>query len=479
MKARRAWLAVLTTASFARLAVAGAQTAYYDVESGLPRCVSSAADASDGVLLFWDESIHFSRPIYAVSLSDPRFGGLRANGGCSVWPSYLKAVKANDGWMVPRSALPSGARPPVLAGGRYSLPEAVRVRLRDAARGSNVFLQGVTGAQFLARRPLADFTREQNRRYTHAFGAGYSADIFKAWLEAQPRNAAFKVRILEAIQRSQNRRLAVSTATRLRGYTVLINQGFLQTPRKNRLAPFLRELSALGIAHRVVFNPVGTIEANTAAFASELEDELRWSRHGPSRGVIVVGASKGVPEMLGAIASLHARDPALVRGIAAVVSLAGLFEGSYLADWAQGFPQMIGVPLMLAGDLADAGLPTTLNSAVIDGLTTESVARVTAGFSQRLPDLPYFNFVGVLTGAGVQADLTSLTDGHGADDGFVEYPGTTMPRAWNLHSTDIIFDSGHAILDGFYAGRDLARQDKRHWVFDGIFQAIADEIGAR
>lgn len=477
-----AWLGALCGAS-AQATVPRA--AVYLDAGGLPRCVTHPSDSSDGLLLIWNADVLYGRLVYAVSTRDFRLRGAPAT-SCGCWPQMTAIVNSDVAGLGSYPTLPNGAREFALPEGRYSLPPDALAGLVDVRRGSNVALRGVSARTYLAQNPIVEFTREHNRWLARSFGVGYAAEIYRAWLETLPTNADFRARAIATVDRARSGQLERATSERMRGYRVFVAQGYLQTERNPALGPLFAVFDELGIQHRIAsLNPLSPIAPNAASLEAQIADELRRS----DRRVILVGASKGVPELMTALANLNTREPALLLNVAAVVSLAGMFDGSFLVDWASEIPQRWFVGGGLQEGLDSSGLPRDSDLSGFFAMSTASLRAASAFYAPRLPALRYFNFVGILGGDGWarSATISRLQSGlaiprvgsSGGNDGYIEYPGTAMPRTWGLRSTDVVFESSHGILDGWFNGRDLTQARERRATIEGLFVAIADAIESR
>jgi hypothetical protein len=468
------------------------QTAYYDT-NGMLRCLAHPTDPSKSVVFFWNEKNPYPRSVYAATFRQLQYLPVAQENdyfskNCSTWQTYTSAVIQGIAWEGNVGTLVTPGTLSVEPDGTlFTWGSDIEARLAQVRLGSNVY-HDFSGADYLVRYPLADYTREANRTLTKAYGIGFSADIYKAWLERLPRNPEFKSKIEKSIadiQRSGDRPLA----RRIAHYKVLIAQGFMQTAAKNRLQSLIDNLRGLGAEVKMMdFDPVGSIAANVPRFRDQINAELLTGQK-----VILISASKGAPELLTAISQINAANlttPVPMRApgqIAAVITLAGMIEGSFLPDWASGVPQRY----LIKGSLNDGGASSGLVVTDLTGffdMSTASLTKQREIYRATLPRVPYYSFVGVITRDGIARDpeinmlQKSLSiphaDFHGANDGYIEYPGTHLPRSWNLQSTDVVFDSSHSILDGFYYGRDMSQLPTRKLVIESIFQSILDDLGA-
>ena len=458
--------------------------AYYD-SAGFPRCVANPADPTDGILFLWDQNLYFSRPIYGVSLRNPRFAMASTTWpqGCANWPAYEREATRDLLWTSLFDAVPANATRAQLSTGGYAWSAEVAARLAIAASGANVYRGSMTAQDYVARARLPTFTRQLNRSIASRYGAFFAADVYAEWLKTLPRNEAMRARILRHIALERAHREARSVARRFAGYELLFAEGYMQAADASRVRPFYDELDALGARYRKMdYDRVGPLQINSVYFERQLEAALRAD--GPR--AILVGASKGAPEMLMGLARLNAREPALVRRrLAAVISLAGMFEGSFLVDWAGSGIQALFVKSSLSDEAKKAKL--TLDS--LDGfyaMSTASLAAASTQYRASLPNVRYYDCVGVLDGEARDGSIATLqkkltferVGASGGNDGYIEYPGTMMPRSLGLDSTEIVFRSSHVIFDGAFEGYDLMNPSAKRLVVGAVLQAVADDIEA-
>ena len=443
----------------------------------LPRCIPQA---SDGILLVWDETTVYPKDVFTISLSDIQDRGFDLvddlETDCAHWKVFTAAIKENGSL--------SGKGLTRLEGNSLHFSADMATRIAQIRLGAHAYHPEKTGAEYLAHHPISSYTRELNRQLTALYGLGFSGDIYWAYLNSDARTKEIQAEISSQLS-NLNGSTDEKLRRRLSQYLVLFAQGYMQTPASNRLKPLIEELEHLGAAVEVLdFDPLGTVKDNVPRLKASLLGYLKSGRK-----VILAGGCKGVPEMLTALGELSSEHPEVMHQIAASIDLAGMFQGTFLADWASQFPQSLLVGKILAPEAKSVGL----NWVSADGLfsmSTDSIAAQVSEYSPMLfKDIPYFNFVGVLTHDGLAHDpeISMLQksiayqispDGHfqGASDGYIEYPGTTPPSSFGIDSVNIPFEASHAILDGYYQGRDLQRASDRHSVICAIFSVILNRI---
>lgn len=452
----------------------------YDA-TGLPRCIP-AQDGRDALVFFWDEEAPYQKVIHAAAMSQMQFFVQNGDGSpytCANFNTYLYGVDHTGGYVSESwTVLPGAGQKGYQSGGKtYNWSQTIEKGLNLVRLGASVAHPGDNAAQFLARYPIADFTRDYNRKITASYGVGFAADIYKEWLLNQPGNRELLAKIELEIRHVQTQG-STEVSRKLKNYKILIAQGYMQSPTQNRLAPLIKRLESLGADVSVMSDDtVGPILPNMLSFKSQISRELSNGRQ-----LILIAASKGAPEILTAIGQIATEDPRYLKQITAVITMAGMIEGSFLVDWADRFPINMFVKDALKTGSEESRLPLTSTAGFFD-MSTESLAKQSLLYRQRLPNLHYYNFVGVITGDGIakDPDIKMLqqkisiphASAHGGNDGYIEYPGTRFPRSWGLRSRDVVFDSSHAILDGALNGHSM--QTERDSVIDGLFSAVLSD----
>ena len=471
---------VVSSISISAHAETGVDGVVYDA-TGLPRCLPSP-DGKDALVFFWDEAAPYQKVIHGAAMSQMQFFVQNGDGypfTCANFKSYLYGVDHTGGYVSESwTVAPGVGQKGYASGGKtYTWSQTAEKRLNLVRLGASVAHPGDTAAQFLSQYPVADFTRDYNRRITASYGVGFAADIYKEWLLNQPGNRELLSKIELEIRRVQTQG-STDLSRKLKNYKIMIAQGYMQSPTQNRLAPLIKRLQSLGADVSVMSDDtVGPILPNTASFKSQISRELSNGRQ-----LILIAASKGAPEILNAIGQIATEDPRYSKQITAVITMAGMIEGSFLVDWADRFPISMFVKDALKTGSEEAQLPLTSTAGFFD-MSTESLTKQSLLYRKQLPNLHYYNFVGVLTGDGIakDPDIKMLqqkisiphASAHGGNDGYIEYPGTRFPRSWGFRSRDVVFDSSHAILDGSLNGHSM--QTERDSVIDGLFSAVLND----
>jgi hypothetical protein len=239
-----------------------------------------------------------------------------------------------------------------------------------------------------------------------------AAELFARTLGAVPRNREFRVRY--------ERELAVPTLPREASrelFLLVPGWRYRTDPATGAdLAQVQRVLEGLALATRLApIDENGTVEANAAALAAEIE---RLAPDG--RRLILVSTSKGGPETHLALDRL--RQEGRAGQVAAWVNIGGLLHGTAIADHWDTWPRswLAAIGLALGGHHARA-IPTM----------TTAASRVRVAASQ----LPLHVLVLSYIGVPRERDLTDWTRSnyailaeHGPNDGLTLLPDAIVPQ---------------------------------------------------
>ena len=454
---------------------AGANYKIYTDNGNMPRCLVDPKNSQDGLLFLWKEHKQYQRTIFVTRVSSVRnyYDIDHWSRNCSNWQKFNMKAKEDIFWE--RSFPALDLENTVYEG--ISLPEQVLRALAQVARGASIYMEEKSAKEFLEKHPIAHFTKELNQELSAKYGNGFIAELYAAWIEKQRGNEEFRKKILAAIDIAKRGKLP-NLSQVYKNKKFMFAKGYMQSPKNDRIKSFVDELHFHGILADVLqVDPVGTIEKNARAIRAQIEDNLSVGHE-----LILVGASKGMPEVLLALSELKDASK-----IVAVINMSGMIAGSFLIDWMSQFPINFLAERILeqaARDMMD------LRVESFEGLYDMSSARLEElqeKYRSRLPQHPrYYNFVGVLGGSGIakdpsilalQKDVTTTRVGnHGANDGYVEYPGTSISPAWVMHLDELVFHASHIILDGSFAEYNMENIEERRLVLSALFYTISQQM---
>lgn len=448
----------------------GSQTSYD--KGGMPRCI--LAPTGDEILLMWNESERFERQVTGVRVSDIPLA------------EQDKRILHCNSWGILASKVPYGLAEVISV---EKNPFALEIdkdnleRISQVRRGGTVYRKEATAEEFLADHPGLKFNQQANRKLTTQYGVGFVNDIYRSLVNAKPLNQGFQKIIHAKIDLETAGKLP-PLGERFKGYTFLLVSGFMQSPTNDRLAPIQDILKNQGLeAIMAKINPVGGMVENTTLVKNQLVALLDQGKN-----LIVMAGSKGGPELMAALSELHDRLDSKGKGsVKAFASLSSVLEGSFIIDWSLKLPQRLITIKEMEKESKIMGLQWEE-----DGLRSMTADEVDPFLNRyvvgHLPQsLAYFGIMGVPGGNGLIADhdISILQNsivrphltGFGANDGYVEFPGTSLSEKIIPNAYEVVFDSSHIILDGHYEKYDMSQEDQRVFVLNAVFEAMADVAG--
>lgn len=440
---------------------------YFD-EAHMPRCIANASDPSAGLFFSWPKGKLYGRTIKAVAFREnPENISKYEAYGCADWknlqerlPSLGKVLSADE-----------------QSRGGYELSPEVQKALAQIRSGGVVFHEETNAEDFLAAHPIELFTRSVNRELTAKYGLGFTADLYASYVShSSPNNPRFASLVDAKLADSS---FVSAIPSRFANVTMMLANGYMQKEGKDRLHILANDLRAVGI-RTIVFNldSVASIEDNAKSMLTQIQAEIDLGHK-----IILAGGSKGVPELLSALGKLPKSD---MGRVLAVVSFSGLSDGSFLVDWAKRFPFNLIAKILLKQTAKNEEIKLTTFEGLWN-MATDYFSKNYSNVLQALPrDVKYFCLIGVpASGSRIRdAGIASIQNkfvhpflrGYGANDGYVEFPGTTIPRSNGLDVYELTFDAVHGISDGFYKGIDMQLDGNRRAVMNAVFDAIGDVL---
>jgi hypothetical protein len=465
---------------------AGSQTETFD-SNGMPLCLLRA-DGNEFVRLEWKRDL-YERDVYGEKM--PRMGLVAQTGSQEVdlYQTYCQnTVRQDEG-----SASISKSRQKVTAGQTtvlgYTIDDATSALLAQVRVGGIVALAAseATPAQYLAAHPITTYTVELNREITQKYGMGFSAGVYKAFIESQPKNAALKARVMSYVSGIKPLDTDSKIADRFKGYTLAIVRGYAFNLGNNaRYAAMIQDLIDAGFNVKVLDNtPYGTVDDNHTIVLQELKALIAQGQK-----VILIPASKGGPEALSAVSDLATEMGSDFKGVVAVISLSSMVSGSLPVDWAaRPLIWPIIRPILYKEFNKQGGQLTSLS--MMDSFKDMSTSYLTPFYEQHPIAVAkgpiYINLVGTPLGNGLAADpgvlqvqnsviRPFLSKDCGASDGYVEFPGTEVPATDGITSYSLAFDASHVILDGSLEGHSMSDDGSRKVVLTSILSALGDML---
>lgn len=421
------------------------------------RCIANQKAWYKGYLFYWDESKTYSRVVQAVPMEDlQKTFGNRMAVHCKNW-HRLTQLLPNHPELLKN---PFNVERPRL--GAFPITAKDIESLRQAQGGGNEFTT-LTPKEYWERNRKATFTHKDNEELTQRFGPFYSADVFKEWVLDLEGNRDFDARF----RYNFNHQSRLGRLPVIQGVRILVAPGYMEDPKTSRVQQMIRALKDLGL-------DVGTFEMNSLlSLEQNSEDILRsiQKERQEGRKLVLMGASKGSPEILAALIKAEQRHIDTSH-ILAVISLSGTVRGSFLADWILRPTIFKIAEAFLSREARKTGYPF---KSVRPGLESQSSEYLSSYFKERhkmIPkDISYYQLIGVPDRKVVFAKdgffqllLKYLIDTmifpkSYAFDGFLEYPSMVMPTEWDLSVKTVVLNGTHSLTDGEFEGISLSNKE--------------------
>ncbi len=362
----------------------------------------------------------------------------------------------------------------------------------QVALGGNTFRSEDSAEDYLKNHPIRDFSLALNRELTGKYGIAFTSQIYKAWIESQSRNAEFKSKMLDYFEKIKTGNVK-PVKDRYKKHTVFIVKGIAHTLNNNkRFSGLINHIKDMGI--EVVVGetlPFGRLKENEEMLNAQLEPLLAQGKH-----LIVISGSKGSTDVLGAMANFSSRTDGPNRqsgygSFDGMINFSGVIAGAFVTDWITAFPQWdLMVRKLLFSQFNQLGA-NLKSPSELDGFKDLTQKACLSYFKVKAALLPrstqYVSLVGTLLDDGLTKDEDILAvqnevtrkrlSGYGANDGYVEFPGTTFPESWGLNQYTLAVNAGHSIKEGTFEGHDLMDRQEFHTMLEALLQTLGDSLG--
>lgn len=452
--------------------------------SGMPQCVDREVET--GAVLFRYNGDRYTKKVLILNAGFPH--GDTEGRNCENAENW--SPETTLGWRELRGDELTIAGVP--------LDSATLSALAQARNGANTVHEN-TGEEYLTKHPIPEFTRTVNQRMAGKLGMGFTSEVYHAWLEKKPKNAEAKrhfLRLLQRIEQGQQPSLA-ARAAHVRFVMIPGVGGNAQEITQDSPPALLegfgglpRIFKSIGLRfHLLQSATMAPIDDNIAVVLPRIREILS-----SGEDIILIGGSRGLPEMMGVLARLKQEPPANGSGkILGVVNLSGLAAGSLLCDAGVKWP----VPSVVRNLVRAAKLLKIAGSEKISDRNVHAIIEMSSGpmsayFEKLLPevprDVPYLSLVGTRHGNGLadgQPEIRRLQNmlirpiipQAAANDGYVEYPGTDLPEPWGLDSRTLVFNASHMIVDGEYTPEWKFSDPQRGGILlSGLFHMLLDMV---
>jgi len=350
----------------------------------------------------------------------------------------------------------------------------------------------MTAKEYLERYPIQNYTVELNRQLSKKYGPGFSAEIYEEWESQKPQNIRFLNRLLiNADLLAKNPMHNIRSSFQQRKLLLVKGLGH-ELKSAARFEPLTDELTSLGVNYSIVSTQsFDSIAKNGALVMKEIEATLNQGTN-----VILMSLSKGSTEVLWALKSLYEKwhthgKPAHYGKIETSLSMSGVAAGSFLIDWITDDLRFLFAKPQLLKELKKEGLMTS-DLIGLKNLAHKFMDKLVDEINQQVTDkifdttMPFINVVGILDGNGLSTDsyvrdlqeavVRKNLSNFGANDGYIEYPGTTTQDNWSQSKYVLPMKASHAIIDGHLQGMSLSDDQSRRLILGSLLITTIEAI---
>ncbi|MCB9091074.1 MAG: hypothetical protein H6621_11470 [Halobacteriovoraceae bacterium] len=441
------------------------QVRFWKTKGGLIQCIQFSDGNVGGLWFSWNKRQQYRRKISIYRVSSCRFPLEKYNTLASQYNRYRETYFG------------------------IQLPQVVMESLNQVEIGGNVWRVEKTAKEYLKHHPLPFYNIETNRVLTYRYGMGFASELFKEYINSDPRNnmtrKSFIDNYVNQVESTGNQNEENYSEYKI---VIALGLGWSNDPKYLEDLPyyvhmFLDDMKSLGVdLEYVPVDPYGTTFENTQVIEKYLKDHIH-----DSQKIILMSLSKGAPELIRALGRLN--KAGLINedsSLKAYMNISGMISGANIAYLEKYAPKWL---LKIFG-MSDLKEPFLF-------IKPEIMQEFVAPYAHELPNtLKYINLTGILPGDGlIKKDDMAMTDAillnktlklfKGANDGLVEYPGTIIPNAWTENTYTIVMESSHMILDGFITNPktlksyDLFEDQYRKNVYKALFMTTLDLIEDR
>lgn len=353
-------------------------------------------------------------------------------------------------------------------------------------------------ADYLRQNPISKFTVEDNRTLTKQFGPGFAGAIFKAWIESQGSNQSFREVALNKVGFYLAHAEALQTLPSKGKNSIIVVSMGLGWDHRNlaSLAPyiqdFVNEVQSSGLStYFLKRDPYGDTRDNIDEIVPQLKSLLKSGKN-----LILLSLCKGSPEIYGALAKVQgsyldeqrtqANRPLGYGKVTAVLNLSGMIDGTFLADrildneWIRHLAELSSYSYFHT--LQDYGK----SLMALPSATTQEISAIRNQYLVHLPsDALYIDATGVLTKNGLlerSAPLSPVLQANqrlhlvdGANDGFIEHPGTLLPQEISSQHFTLVLEASHMLNDGYFGPYDLMQASVRKAVYATLIDLALEQ----
>ena len=345
----------------------------------------------------------------------------------------------------------------------------------------------MTPAELIEDQGLKVFNTEVNKAISMKYGEYFSASAFKAFVEKDPRNFAFKSYVLDVL-RQKSKKQKIPTHLK-----VIVNTGLgwdtdNYSQQMSHVKNFMDDVRKLGV--EVIFLskfPYAPLEQNIESIKPQLKNLLRNKED----RYILMSLCKGTPELLIATAELVLENPQLKSKIAGFMNMSGMLGGTFFSSDRLDIKSMVEMEKII-----DNKLPSPDSFVKYDreqtiwSLPYISNKRIEANLRPVLK-VDFGNIPAINVSGAIMSDKMSKRSSplqmfliynqlmniySYGNDGFIDVTQTRLPKNMFKNQKSLVIDGSHLLVDGYLAEFDLSQTKNRELFYRGVFESLLMEI---
>lgn len=479
-------------------ASAAGVTVFYDKSTGMPRCMKGEDANQKEVNVFLRyKGDRFQKTVTALKLWNWP--------GCENWESLDKSPKLSGDLNKAKQFTVGNTTTGAFG---LTIPAKVLEAFKQAKVGGSIFRAEATASEYIKKNRLTEYTVPLNRELTRKYGFGFASEVYRKMTEADALNSKLVKEVLANYEKARTGQLS-KVSKRGENLTFVFAPGLGGSPEQPRDAKgniVKRDVSdMMRIAEelQVEFGKRGgeqTVQVLNINANGSMAGNREMIRHqldkllSEGKRIVIIGVCKGMAETVSALGILSPKMNRSGYGeVVGVLNLSGYLGGSRLST----FIASRGPFNFLKWLSARTGGVGPIKKDLLNILPETTEQNVQDMMAEAFPLLPknavYMNLVGIMPGDGtgiigsgkqlqdmvIRKGMEHYQYDYGANDGYIEFPGTVIPRSYGLSSDVLPLHSDHYLITGKFFGLDLTKDAIRKNFYRALFHTMFDRMKAK
>ncbi len=346
----------------------------------------------------------------------------------------------------------------------------------------------MTPEQLVDSAQIKVFNKDLNKVISEHYGAYFSAQTFKAFIEKNEKNKESKNHLLKVLSGQSS---VVKNAKNL-PLKIIVNMGLgwdaenydIQMPH---VKSFIDDIKTLGL--EVIFldkYPYAPIEQNVDSIKPQLRQLLRDQ----NSKYILMSLCKGTPELVIAFAEIVKAHPEMKNNVVGFMNMSGMLGGTFFSSNRLDIQAIIEIEKLIDRNLPGESFSKHDREQTIWSLPFVSPVAIAKNLKTvldiNLGSIPVVNVSGAIMSDKMSKRTSPLQMFliynrmmnlySSANDGFIDVTDTHLPPSMFKNQRSIVLDASHLLVDGFVDQYDLKIKENRLRFYRGVFEVLLMEI---